>query len=111
MSDAYTWIAHYRDGGSVRETDDVSFATVDQSRLATIELHPLVANFAPIVVQIGDEMEGMFFRRRSIEINTTTGEQIASTVTVVGWTWHQCDSLYLWIYPDGSIKATERDDG
>lgn len=107
MDDVYTWIAHYRDGGMLAEIDDQPWASVDQSRLVAIEIVPCAEGFAPIGVQVGDCV-GVFFRRRSIEIDMTTGEQTASTITVIGRDDGLTKNL-LYIYPDGSISMVEED--
>jgi len=68
--DAWTWVAHYADGGTLEELDphgDHGFADVDLERVCGFELRPIGAGLPAVYVMI-DAAAGerpVFFRRRA----------------------------------------------
>lgn len=103
------WCVNYHDGSQVPEFDDTrpegrGFLEVDSTQVKILELDTPDA-FGKHRVAIPDGAEPVFFRRRRIEMSSTTNEQTNSTVHCIGW--KQGDSAcYLFVCDDGSTLLT-----
>lgn len=108
IKDAYTWRAVYDDDQTaIYENAENSFADVDQTRVKTILLLPLVEGLQPHRMDIPSGAQAIFFRRRSIEINLV---QEASTprptVHCIGWKRGD-QAVYLFVFDDNSTLLTD----
>ncbi len=104
--DVYTWRAVYHDEQTcITENAHNSFADVDQSRVKVVLLLPL-AGGSSHRIDIPQDAQAVFFRRRSIALNPNTDEQQARpTVHCIGWK-RDTETVYLFVMSDGSTLLT-----
>lgn len=104
--EAYTWGVVYKDDTILDEKDaQQGFGSVEQSRIERVFLF---ANNLERVhsVLVPDGAQGVFFRRRSVSINPTGGEQSVATVHCIGWQRDEAHGVYLFIAEDGKTLLT-----
>ena len=120
MSDRYHWCAHYADGSSLPEydadcPDGRGFREVDLPRCVAFELIPQQAGLTGVTVacNLAEGLRPIFFRRRTVGINTETGEGTPDgTVHVIGWqrTVNGVNvASYTYLFHDGSALIADHD--
>jgi hypothetical protein len=110
-NDAYTWCAIYQDGTTIQEFDETNsvgrgFAEVDSAQVKALELQPVDGQHLPSRhVALPAGATPVFFRRRKIELDPNSNEQMRSTVHCIGWK-RDDQAVYLFIHDDGSVLLT-----
>lgn len=104
--DAYTWIAHQHGGEQVAEYDldgsERGWAVVDLAATFAVQIQPTRDGLPAPLVVVPAEARPVFFRRRSIEVNPTTEEEVArNTLTCIGWEHLDGQGVYLFVADDG----------
>jgi hypothetical protein len=111
VKDVYQWRVVYQDGTVTDEYDNArpdgrGFGERKAKPVAEIRLmtwHPF--NDHEHRVDIPDGATAVFFRRRSIVLNPTTGEGGRTTVHCIGWKREQ-EAVYLFVFDDSSTLLT-----
>ncbi len=106
--DVYEWSVEYHNGVIVPEFDDErpdgrGWAEINSLQVKYVRLHQ--AGWPAHNVTVPDGAEPVFFRRRRIEMDTSTIEQKLSTMHCIGWKNGQ-SACYLFICEDGSTLLT-----
>lgn len=114
MHEQYTWRAHYLDGTELDELgpDGVArpFAIIDLAQVAALEAVPQEPGLVAHTVRITEGMRPIWFRRRRVEVDLESGEQLGmSTITCLGYqateNGHNVQS-FLFLFFDGSTLHT-----
>jgi len=116
MSDAYSWVVHYRDGSTIGQinaegVDDGSWRKVDVRNVAVIRLEPNRDGLPLHGVIVPEGATAFLTFRRPISLNPNTGEATRlPALMVVGWE-RERDGAYLYVDHEGNALITSEREG
>jgi hypothetical protein len=115
MTDAYSWVVHYRDGSAIAQidadgVDSGSWRKVDVRNVAVIRLEPRRDDLPMHGVIVPEGAMAFLTFRRTQELDPNTGEQFAHpSLVIAGWERDR-DGAYLFVDHLGNAAlANDRD--
>lgn len=114
-TDAWTWVAAYRDGSRLDECDGYEthhvFADIDLDALERLTWVPRHVGLPPLSVRIDEPgMRPILFRRRLLELSLSGAEVGRETIHCLGWKRTLpsggCVESFTFMFADGSLLTT-----
>lgn len=115
MTDAYSWVVHYRDGSAIAQldadgVDSGSWRKVDVHNVAVIRLEPRRDGLPLHGVLVPEGAIAFLTFRRGLELDLNTGEQIAHPAMIVAGWERDRDGAYLYVDHEGNgLITSDRD--
>lgn len=111
-TDAWSWVVRYRDGSMLYEclgprAPHAAWANVTVPLVESMLLIPRRAGLPQVVSQVPQDATPVLFRRRYVELNISSGEQVGPRQNIHCLGYERADSAsYVFAFEDGSLLHT-----
>lgn len=106
MADAWSWVAHYRDGSIATEGRLGTFCAVDIDNCVAVELVPRRWLSERVRVVVPEGAKAVCFRRRTVVVSVDGKPQKRPpSVTVAGWE-SEAGGVYVYAQEDGRLTVS-----